>query len=347
MKCSLYEKLQLDHATAGTSHSNNVSVILVRSFTIFVLMAGAISVSSRTFGQSKNWFTTCKVADNTYSNFDYVGRTIILPGYLQSAPYPAKFILDTGSQRTIIDQALVKQLSLRQVDETDLVAPGGTTKSMLVEINLCLGGHKAGPIIAATQDLRPYTRMYRTNIDAVLGTDFLKEFVVHIDYPLRRVAFLRRSESNKAQVTAIPFQLVAGMPLIDTTLPGDVHAFVIIDTGHFMEIMFYDDISRDLQLHPPFSTRRIGGAADTHIVRLGQIPWIEIGSYRLNRVNVGIHPLVEKNPFNSVYKPGLLGNAVLEKYVIELDYPGLTLRLYAGPQKDSVGRDNDNAAPLR
>ncbi len=295
--------------------------------------------SSYASGQSRSWFADCEptntITDNDSRSFDYIARSIIVPGYFEQRSgtrHSANFILDTGGGRTIIDQSLVKQLSLKQVGETELVAPGGTTKSRLVEINLCVGGTNSGTIVAATQDLRPYTRAHKTRIDAILGTDFLKRFTVYIDYAKRRVAFTNKSASNNALIAIVPFQLVLGMPLVKMTLPGAVETFVIIDTGHIMEIMLYDDISDDhLQLQEPFSTRRLGGAADAYVVRIGRIPWIEIGTYRINSVNVGVHPLVTRNLFNTTYKPGLLGNGLLEKYAVEMDYLSSAMRLYASP----------------
>jgi len=113
----------------------------------------------------------------TYHAFNYPERTIILPGYIQErrgVRQSANFILDTGTNRTIVDQSIARELSLNQVGENTLVASGGTVKSSLVEIDkFCVGGYESEKVVAAVQDLRLYSRQYRTGISMILGTDFL------------------------------------------------------------------------------------------------------------------------------------------------------------------------------
>jgi len=162
----------------------------------------------------------------------------------------------------------------------------------------------------------------------ILGTDFLKRFIVHIDYEGKVVAFMKKSATPRRLIATIPFRLENNLPLVEVKISNSVETQLIIDTGHFLEVLLYDDISERLQLEEPISTRRIGGAAEAHPMKVGQIPWIEIGTYRIHSVSVGLHPLTVPNTFSTTYKPGLLGNGILENYVVEIDYPASVMRLY-------------------
>ena len=164
----------------------------------------------------------------------------------------------------------------------------------------------------------------------MLGSDFLGDFVVLIDYPERRVALLKKHRRIKGlrQVAKADLEIRNRLALAKCRLPDDIETYVIVDTGHIWNMQFYADMSEHLELKGPLLTRLVGGAAESHEVSFGQLDWIECGSLRLEPVQVGIHPLVTPNSFETSFKPALLGNGILERYVVEIDFLNGTLRFF-------------------
>jgi len=67
--------------------------------------------------ESSDFFDACLPSptntDPRYHAFDYPERSIILPGYIQErrgVRQSANFIVDTGTERTIVDQSIAKEL---------------------------------------------------------------------------------------------------------------------------------------------------------------------------------------------------------------------------------------------
>jgi len=102
---------------------------------------------------------------------------------------PFNFILDTGSNRTVISDRLSRQLALPTVASTALVTPGSSASAEVVRLGeLAIGpARKSGllaPVIAVAR-----MKSFDARADGLIGQDFLIEHSYTIDYQRREMAW--------------------------------------------------------------------------------------------------------------------------------------------------------------
>jgi hypothetical protein len=239
-------------------------------------------------------------------SFDYIKKSIIIPICIRGprgVKTTSDFILDTATNRTILDEGLVRILNLPEVGRGTITAPGGSVLRSLVETELAANGERFTKLVAAVNDLSNYSRAHGRTVGGVLGNDFLKQHVLVIDYSQKQVGFLDTSNtsSNLEHLATIPFTLENGFILIACKLPGGVETNVLFDTGHILDLQIYPDLSAYLDLGQPVSKRQLGGGAgQVHEVVIYKIPWVELAGYRIDDdLTIDVHPLITPNAFTT------------------------------------------------
>lgn len=137
---------------------------------------------------------------------------------------PARLLLDTGADATVIDPKIAERLALVPISYHESgVAGGRKVRIPLVELKSIQVGNttvslKPVAVVDMNREERPFGR-----IDGVLGSDFIKQNVVTIDYPKRQLIF-ETSDSYKAlRLTGVsfPLHLVGGTaPYLSVELDG-------------------------------------------------------------------------------------------------------------------------------
>lgn len=272
-----------------------------------------------------------KSANESSSNFEYVKGSVIYSVCLRGVRgmmLPADFIVDTGTNNSIVDKNIAQMLAFRQTGTTSLVAPGGTVATQVVEGEMSMAGQAFEKVSLTVQDLAPYSRVHQKGIDGILGVSYLKKYIVDLDYGNRRIDFLRERKERFSLLATIPFRVENGLPLVICRFPNSVENEVIIDTGHVHDLQIYEDLSKELYLGPPVSTGKVGGASDSHNVSFHRVESIYLNNYRIDNVTMDVHPLITPNSFKTKFKPGLLGQGILGRFTIELDFLSSNLRLF-------------------
>jgi hypothetical protein len=109
------------------------------------------------------------------------GALLVIPVEInQSGPYD--FMVDTGSQLTVIDPALASQINLKPQGTVGLVATAASSQATVGFLDSLQAGSKvvANPLVVI-QDLTPI-QAADPQIRGVLGENFLAHFDVLIDY---------------------------------------------------------------------------------------------------------------------------------------------------------------------
>jgi predicted aspartyl protease len=95
---------------------------------------------------------------------------------------PLRFLLDTGASHTCIAPQLVQRLALDLRGRAQALGAGGELDLQLTRIDsLSIGAATVRRLTVAVVDVDHVTKLLR-RIDGVVGNDFLKHFVVTIDY---------------------------------------------------------------------------------------------------------------------------------------------------------------------
>jgi hypothetical protein len=98
----------------------------------------------------------------------------------QTGPY--EFMVDTGSQLTIIESELASQVHLRPEVSIGILAVAGYSKAQLVVPDVVQAGpHSVGKLLVAVRDFTDVHRVY-PGLRGILGENFLARFDLLIDY---------------------------------------------------------------------------------------------------------------------------------------------------------------------
>lgn len=113
---------------------------------------------------------------------------IILPVSInQSGPY--EFLVDTGSQLTLIDPSIASELHLQPEASIGILAVASYSQAQVVlPDSVEAGGHSVSKLLVAVRDLADARRVY-PRIRGILGENFLARFDILIDYSHRMLCF--------------------------------------------------------------------------------------------------------------------------------------------------------------
>jgi len=175
-------------------------------------------------------------------------KPILLPVTLDGEEY--LFCLDTGSTTTIFDASLKDKLGKRFLWPKKGKAAGGKT----IEAELFrIPQAYLGPLnmrdcgLIAVIDLELLSPALARKAQGIIGMDFLKKYVVRIDFDTATVSFLKskrdtgifsflQPEKNEhpewGQPLSIKYEFLSGLPLVKGRIADDIPVNFMIDTGH-------------------------------------------------------------------------------------------------------------------
>ena len=143
------------------------------------------------------------------------GYMIIVPVFVNGAG-PFEFLLDTGTNTTLVDERLAAELALRPTERVSLETIAGVETVPLARLrSLTLAGKTLAGLEALCTDLRG-VRSIDAKIRGVVGWNFLSEFNFLLDYAERRVAFADGQASEEHQPLGVKFSVEEdeGRPMV-------------------------------------------------------------------------------------------------------------------------------------
>lgn len=101
-----------------------------------------------------------------------------------------RFLLDTGASHTCVTPRLVERLGLVTKGKADALGAAGAMSLVLTSIeSLAVGGAEVRRLTVAIVNIDHVTKLTKRRLDGVLGNDFMKRFVVTIDWKKSQVEF--------------------------------------------------------------------------------------------------------------------------------------------------------------
>ena len=149
--------------------------------------------------------------------------------------FTGRFLLDTGADITVVTPSLAEQLNLQTIGHhTGGVAGGKQISIPLSEIQTFSIDRQSlslNPI--AIVDLSVTTGPYGA-IDGIIGSDFLREFPLTIDYQQRELRFEDKASlaTRRAMGIELPLILKGGTsPFLEVRLNDSINCEYKLDTG--------------------------------------------------------------------------------------------------------------------
>jgi hypothetical protein len=262
--------------------------------------------------------------------FELINRHIVVDAAINGRPL--SFVLDTGDRVGIIDLDRAKTLGLTLGRE---VKVGGVGASQMTgyfldgaTVTLQALPRLPQPLVVALP-LAPLATRLGHAFDGILGGDFIRQFVVEIDYA-KRILTLHDHESFTYAGTGerVPIHLNAsGHPIVQasvTPLGGQpITGSFVIDIGSGLVVALNRPFASAHHLpaagDPTFRAMGVGGAGGEGSGRFGRLAALQIGHARLARPMT----LFSEDQAGAFANPALTGNIgyeILSRFHLFLDY---------------------------
>ena len=272
-----------------------------------------------------------KAADTLVIPFELVTRHILIRVKINNSG-PLWFIFDTGDKVAIVDLERAKSLGLSLQGEVNVGGAGaGTLKGSTVrDASLTVIGVEGNPQpVALALPLDWLKPKFGHDIDGIIGADFIKQFVVEIDYPARMLRLHDKSKfvySGSGEILRLSF-VNGGHPIIEAEITATgrppVKGRFVLDFGSGASLALHTPFVEQQNLPGP-SQKTIramgaGGAGGKITGRSGRVAELRIGKFQID------NPLTlfsedRSGAFASSEIQGNIGEMILSKFKALLDY---------------------------
>jgi hypothetical protein len=256
---------------------------------------------------------------------------------------PQPLMLDTGSAASLFDPPLAKSLGFEPESQNEGFFGVGNRKSSLTLLKpaACLemgGAHAEVRLLGF--DLSLISSVEGTPIRGTLGGEFLKHFVVVIDYAKQTLRVLDPSFEYHGDGVILPVTIdrqIFTTVRIHKRSGETVEGKFYVDTGTRTALSLNSPFVRDNHLLDgetaiPVATLGVGMGGES-VATVYRVRELELGPLHFSGV-VATASHDEKGVFADPNVAGIIGGELLRKFTVILDYPHQRVILEKGPQSD-------------
>lgn len=272
-------------------------------------------------------------------------NNFILVEVLFNGVFPLRFIFDTGAEHTILaKREITDLLAIDYTREFTLV--GADMKTELyaylapgVSLQIKDVTARNRTILVLEDDYFKFEAYTGINIHGILGADFFRRFIVEINYR-KEVITLHDPEQYKgpkSKFTAFPVEINRNKPYIyaDALLNQEdpTRVKLLMDTGASLPLMLYTTTHEFLKVPSTAINTNIGmGLGGSIEGYVGRVEKFILEPFELGNVITSFQELdmiIDSSYLNG--RNGILGNQILKRFNVVLDYFGS--KLYLKPNR--------------
>jgi len=233
---------------------------------------------------------------------------------------PGVFMLDTGAAATVVDPHFAMAARLHLGRARDVTGRGGDIGARQVEpAPLALVGGPQARIAPLMVDLSQASHAMGVPLAGILGEDFLRRFVITLDYRDQTLAFaddvVDPPDATPIRMGDAPY-VPARVTLGQRTADGEFE----IDTGSNTAVEFWRSFA-DAHLGRGLGARAIGlGVAGETFVANGRIDALEVAGRRIENLDVNFADDTRNDDAGPRYG-GVIGGPAWRGLVVTLDLP--------------------------
>ncbi len=277
--------------------------------------------------------------------FDYENNFIVIR-VLFNNMIPLRFILDTGAENTVLTQrAFADLMQVNYRRRFSLVGSDLNTELyayLATGISLRLGQYLLATnrnILVLEEDYFRFEEYAGIDVQGILGADFLRRFIVHIDFRKNRLTLTDPSvfEPPTKGYMAFDLEFFRFRPYINVPIEQQgwkpTELKLLLDTGAGLPLMVHTNTDSSLRLPDETIITNIGMGLGGYIEGfVGRMEKVHMGAFPLSDVITyyhDLHPDFDTLLING--RNGILGNLILDRFDVIIDY--VKGRLYIKPVK--------------
>lgn len=263
----------------------------------------------------------------TVSFIQLTGGIVILQAKLNNFPDTLNFILDTGSSGISLDSTTADYLKLKPVptDRTIRSISGIHKVSFLYNQQLKFRGLVIDSLDFHINDYSILTAVYGERIDGIIGYSVLSRYIMKVDYDSLHVSFFNKGTIRYPRggyLLKPAINMLVSQVLRVRDEEAVTHRF-LYDMGAGLCMLLSKDFIEDSALIDKKKKRYVkegegpGGTIDMELTTVREV---KLGPYRFR--NVPVYIFEDKNNVTSYpYMGGLIGNDILRRFNVILNYP--------------------------
>lgn len=297
---------------------------------LFLVSALAFPALSSAQSQSLSLPQSAQAAPITIP-FDLVNRHIILKVRINNSR-PLTFVLDTGDKYAIVDLDLARELDLKLEGQVRMQGAGteAPTGAFVRKASFFVDGLDGftQPIVLALPIARLASRLGQ-DFDGIIGHDFIKNFVVEIDYQAKHLKLHDpKTFSYKGKGESIPITInAAGHPIAEAQVTpiggGAIKGKFVLDIGSGLVLALHSPTVRNHQLPGPTakSIKALGAAGAGGLVtgKLSRVAELKLGSFAIKNP-ITLFAEDKAGAFANSDLVGNIGAQVMNRFRVFLDY---------------------------
>jgi hypothetical protein len=224
-------------------------------------------------------------AQSTVLPFRLVHTSVIIVSLMANGEGPFDFILDTGTDTTLVDPQLARRLSLPSTGEIRLNSIGGaqTVTSSVIQ-KLTIGPAQVQYLRVLIQDLSE-ARKIDSSISGIVGQNFLSHFNYLLDYQQRSIQFELAAEISAAiDGDSVPMQTTGNRMIVASEVESPQRATLrlVLDSGT-SSVMLIGHAAQVVDLRENRAGISTGGGFRTLV---GRLNLLTVGSHQFQDVQV-------------------------------------------------------------
>ena len=239
-------------------------------------------------------------------------------------PFP--FVVDTGSNRSVVSDVLANQLNLPMTEVLKVHSATGIVSTGSVHVEtLSVGARKLTSITAPVLQAEHLGALGMLGIDAVADQRIVLDFKRHE----MQLTPGRRADEDPGSIVVRARSKYGQLLLVDSWVEG-IPLYVIIDTGGEITIgnsAMRNTLARRRRAYPePIMVTSVTG--DSVKADLGYIPRLRLGNIGVNGLQIAYADMYAFEEFGLQNKPSmLLGMSTLRSFQkVSIDFPAREVR---------------------
>lgn len=222
------------------------------------------------------------------TRFRLVHNTIIVVSLMGNEQGPFDFVLDTGTDTTVVDPSLASRLSLAALDRIQMNTLSGTqmlTRSSLR--TLAAGSARAENVEVLVQDLGAL-RQFDSHIQGIAGQNFLSHLNYVLDYRRKSLRFEAENEIRDAvEGERVPMEVRENKMMVasEAQAEGRAKLLLLLDSGSNSVILMRkvsSGVSASSQAWLATASGQQSG------MQVGRVRALTIGTQQLHDLAVGV-----------------------------------------------------------